>query len=97
MAKTDRQFTPNWANAQYFTYTGTAGVSSALPVGYYMAVASSDCWVKAGAASPTASVAAGSIFLKAGEPFYFVNPDATYKISAVQSTAAGALSVIKLN
>lgn len=96
MSKANNQYTPDWANSAYFTYTGTAGVSAALPVGYYEVRPSSDAWVKAGSATPTASVGAGSVFVRAGDGYRFINTDATFKVSAVQATAAGACSVTKL-
>lgn len=83
------------ANGQLVAYTGTAGQSAAINANEVTVVASSDCYVKFGA-NPTATVGAGSMFLKAGEIF---TRKITYgwKVSAVQASAGGNLCVMPVS
>lgn len=84
----------DWAAAQLLSFSTTAGVSAAITsVGCHL-VSTEDCWVTVGA-SPTATVGAGSMFLKAGDRFAIAITSG-HKVSAIRETVSGValLSII---
>jgi hypothetical protein len=83
---------PDYANGQLVAYTGTAAQSTAIAAGMVILVSSSKCWFKVGE-NPTATAAAGSQPLPADTilPIGIRSGD---KISVIQDTAAGSLSIM---
>lgn len=85
----------DWANGLYSTVTNTSQQTVALGVKVYCISPSIDIWVKGGSANPTASIAAGSIFVAAGSLFHLHNTDATHKLAFIRAgTTDGAVSII---
>ena len=80
------------SNMQLVAYTDTAAASSAIAAAEVSIVSTTDCYVAFGSA-PTASIAAGSMFLPAGVIFTRkITP--TWKVSAIQVSANGNLCVM---
>jgi hypothetical protein len=83
---------------QVVAYTGTAArTTNALATDCVVVrlVSSTDCYIKIGTGSPTATTS--DVFLPASTPEYFkVSGESTLKISAIQSSASGNLNVCEM-
>ena len=79
------------ASGQHVAYDGAAQ-SEAITGTEVTVVASTDCYIAFGT-NPTATVGAGSMFLAAGVPFTR-RITSGWKVSAIKSATAGALSIL---
>lgn len=81
--------------APIVSYDASVASAAVIPKGEYRVVATTACWITE-AASPTATVGAGSIFLPANTPMFIQFGGAT-KIAAIKHTGgtAGILSLAK--
>lgn len=80
------------ASGQHLAFTGTSAQSSAITATEVTISASKDCYVAFGS-NPTASAGAGSMFLAAGA-LWTRRITSGWKIAAIQSSEAGALSIM---
>lgn len=86
-------FRPNTAGTISVAYTGTAGVSAALPAGVYRIWASTDAYVDVGA---SASAVATDMPITA-ETAEYIRIRPSYKISAIQQASGGTLFITPIS
>lgn len=86
--------TPLWATGQVLTTSATSAASTAITGTEVMISCTQDCWIKIGAATPTAAKdTAGSMFLAKGGPYTF-QMTTDQLVAAVQDSAAGKVSIL---
>lgn len=86
--------TPLWATGQVLTTSATSAASTAITGTEVMISCTQDCWIKIGAATPTAAKdTAGSMFLAKGGPYTFQMTTGQL-VAAVQDSAAGKVSIL---
>ena len=92
-----RSFSLNYdaAAAPIVSYDASVASAAVIPEGEYRVCATTACWVTE-AASPTATVGAGSFYLPANTPI-MMQFGGTTKVAAIKHTGgtAGILSLIK--
>lgn len=83
------------ANSPIVSYDASVASTDLIPEGEYWVCSTTNCWVTE-AASPTATVGAGSFYLPANTPRLIQFGGAT-KVAAIKHTGgtAGILSLIK--
>lgn len=94
---TSRSFDYAAESAPVISYDASVASAAVIPKGTYRVVATTACWWTE-AASPTATVGAGSAYLAAGVPEYIQFKGDT-KVAAIKHTGgtAGILSFLKVD
>lgn len=92
LAQTTRAY--DWANGQRVAVGAVSAQSAALPAGEVLLCAKERCFITFGA-DPTASAAAGSIPLEAGEKLHIQHPGG--KIAVIRDVTDGFLSILPVD